>query len=146
MPNNLSFFGLQDGNKSIYDGQTLSSVSITGAGSGPGSGIYPSACPDPIMECTDTVALNQFLELIKNLYDIIEESFPSANTKAPIIAQYKVGARANPFTFVRFAWIKANPGQKLYPSISAALAIKDLYLANGLDWTTDPLILTYLPI
>ena len=90
------------------------------------------------------MALNEFFALIANLHDIIEESFPSATTKAPIIAQYKVPGRANPFTYVRFAWIKANPGQKLYPSISAALAIKDLYLANGLDWTSDPLILTYL--
>jgi hypothetical protein len=84
------------------------------------------------------------MSLITNLYEIIETSFPSANTMAPLIAIYKVSSRSNPFTFVRFAWIKANPGKTLYPSVSAALEIKDLYLANGLDWTQDPLILKYL--
>ena len=147
MANNVSIQGIQDGYKSIYDGKSQSSVSITGAGSasGPGSMVYPYGCADPITDCTDTVALNQLLSLIAKLYEIIEVSFPSANTKAPLIAQYKVPGRANPFTYVRFAWIKANPGQKLYPSLEAALAIKDLYLANGLDWTSDPLILAWLP-
>lgn len=101
-------------------------------------------CPDPVTDCTDTVALNEFLKLITNLYDIIEESFPSADTKSPFVAQYTAPARVNPFTYIRFAWIKANPGKKLYPSKEAALDIKELYLVNGMDWTKDPLILTYL--
>lgn len=103
-------------------------------------------CPDiiPITDCTDTVSLNEFLKLIENLYDIIEESFPSAVTKAPFVAKFAAPAKVNPFTYVRFAWIKENPGKKLYPSKEAALAIKELYLVNGMDWTKDPLILTYL--
>jgi hypothetical protein len=141
-------FALRDGIKSIYGGNSQGSVSITGSGSGSesGSGSGYMGCPEiiPITDSTDTLALNELLALIDNLYDIIETSFPSANAMASFIPEFTVPARLNPFTYVRFAWIKANPGMKLYPSIEAALTIKDLYLANGLDWTQDPLILTYL--
>ena len=144
MPSNVSMFALRDGTKSIYGGNSQGSVSINGSGSGLGSGSM--VCPEiiPITDSTDTLALNELLALIDNLYDIIETSFPSANAMASFIPEFTVPARLNPFTYVRFAWIKANPGMKLYPSIEAALTIKDLYLANGLDWTQDPLILTYL--
>jgi hypothetical protein len=122
----------------IGTGPSVSSVPSvssgpSGPGSGPGSG-----------DCTDTVALNQLLTLVNKLYEIIEVSFPSAKAMADFVAVFSAPARMNPFTYVRFAWIKANPGQKLYPSVSSALAIKDLYLANGLDWTTDPLVLAFL--
>ena len=145
MPSNMTTYGLRDGTKSIYGGNSQGSVSINGSGSGSGSGSC-SVCPEiiPITDSTDTLALNELLALIENLYDIIETSFPSANATASFIPEFTVPARLNPFTYVRFAWIKANPGMKLYPSIEAALTIKDLYLVNGLDWTQDPLILTYL--
>ena len=142
---NASTYGLQPGTKSIYGVNSQGSVSINGSGAGY-SGMGSMGCPDiiPITDCTDTVSLNEFLKLIENLYDIIEESFPSAVTKAPFVAKFAAPAKVNPFTYVRFAWIKENPGKKLYPSKEAALAIKELYLVNGMDWTKDPLILTYL--
>jgi len=153
MARNISVYGFQTGNKAIYGMNSQGSMSITGGlgtggigpGSGSGSGSGPSGPSGPgSSDCTDTVALNQLLTLVNKLYEIIEVSFPSAKAMADLIAAFTAPARMNPFTYVRFAWIKANPGQKLYPSVSSALAIKDLYLANGLDWTADPLILMFL--
>jgi hypothetical protein len=143
----MSTYGLQPGTKSIYGVNSQGSMSIIGSGSGSGMGSgLGMGWSDviPITDCTDTVSLNEFLKLITNLYDIIEESFPSANTKSEFIAKFTAPARANPYTYVRFAWIKAHPGKKLYPSKEAALDIKDLYLANGMDWSKDPLILMFL--
>ena len=142
---NASTYGLQPGTKSIYGVKSQGSVSINGSGAGY-SGMGSMGCPDiiPITDCTDTVSLNEFLKLIENLYDIIETSFPSAEAISSFIAQFTAPAKVNPFTYVRFAWIKENPGKKLYPSRNAALEIKETYLKNGLDWTQDPLILTYL--
>ena len=144
----MSTYGLLPGAKSIYGDKSMGSLSINGygLGSGLGSGLGYTACPEiiPITDSTDTFALNQLLSLIDNLYDIIETSFPSAKAMASFIAEYTVPARMNPFTYVRFAWIKENPGKTLYPSKDAALAIKELYLRDGLDWKQDPLILMYL--
>jgi len=161
----MTMHGLVRGAKSIYGDKSQEGlVSINGYGmgsgpeSGPGSGLGPGPgsepgigpgpgymdCPEPVTDCTDTLALNQLLFLIDNLYDIIEASFPSAKAMASFIAEYTAPVRMNPFTYVRFAWIKDNPGKTLNPSKEAALAIKDLYLRDGLDWSQDPLILTYL--
>lgn len=143
---NASTYGLQPGTKSIYGVNSQGSMSINGSGAGYSGMGMGMGCPEiiPITDSTDTVSLNEFLKLIENLYDIIETSFPSAEAISSFIAQFTAPAKVNPFTYVRFAWIKANPGKKLYPSKEAALDIKELYLVNGMDWTKDPLILTFL--
>jgi len=128
----------------MYGINSQGSVSIPGAGVGSAGYIGTPDFPGA-PGCTDTVALNQLLSLIAKLYDVIEESFPSTETTAAYIAKYTTHARVNPFTYVRFAWMKEHPCQTLYPSEEAALAIKELYLVNGMDWTSDPLILRYFP-
>lgn len=161
--------GLTPGNMSIYGYPNASaSVSIHGSGytvyAGPGSipgsgyifysgvGSIPGVGPDrftgpiaPSGPCNDAAQIAQLEALIAALYELIATLFPPSKAMSAFIAQYTAPARLNPFTYIRFAWIKANPGQKLYPSEEAALAIKDLYLANGMDWTSDPLILRYFP-
>ena len=116
----------------------------SGGGAGGGSTGGGTPKPGASTGCTDTLALRALQDLVTALYNIIETSFPPEVATSAFIAKYTVPARANPFTFVRFAWIKENPGKKLYPSKYSALVIKDLYLQYDLDWTNDPLILAYL--
>jgi hypothetical protein len=163
--------GLSPGNMSIYGyPNAMGSVSILGSGytitagmgsipgsgyiiySGPGSipgvgadqfsGVPASSTQGP---CDNAVQLAQLEALIESLYDLIANLFPASTAKSGFIAAYSAPARTNPFTYVRFAWIKANPGKKLYNTLESALAIKDMYLALGMDGSTDPLILKWLP-
>ena len=164
-----SLVGLGPGTSAIYGyPNSTASVSIMGSGytvySGPGSipgtgyatysgpGSIPGSgsstftgAPAPSVPCNNTALIAQLEALIDSLYDLIATLYPAAIATSDFIAAFSAPARMNPFTFVRFAWIKANPGKKLYPSLSSALAIKDMYLANGFDWSADPLILAFLP-
>lgn len=163
--------GLSPGNMSIYGyPNATASVSILGSGytitagmgSIPGSGyiIYSgpgsipgvgadqfSGVPDSstVGLCDNAIQLAQLEALIESLYELIANLFPAATAKSGFIAAYSAPARTNPFTYVRFAWIKANPGKKLYNTLESALAIKDMYLALGMDGSTDPLIVKWLP-
>ena len=162
--------GLSPGTMSIYGyPNATASVSILGAGyslyigpgSVPGSGyvIYsgPGTIPgvgvdtftgvpdSTVGVCDYTAQLAQLEALIESLYELIANLFPASTAKSGFIAAYSAPARTNPFTYVRFAWIKANPGKKLYNTLESALAIKDMYLALGMDGSTDPLILKWLP-
>ena len=121
-------------------------VVYSGPGTIPGVGANQfTGVPDPVEPCNDAAQIAQLEALIESLYKLIDSLFPGAKATSEFVAAFTAPARLNPFTYVRFAWIKANPGQKLYPSLEAALAIKDMYLANGMDWSRDPLILAYLP-
>ena len=159
IPGILSIYGFQDGSVSILGGTSSAAPSGSGRGYtlyyGPGSipGTGPttytgpgSTVITPTLVCDDfdfTAQIAQLEALIESLYILIESLFPPETAMSSFIAEYTVPARLNPYTYVRFAWIKENPGKKLYPSRNAALEIMEIYLKNGLDWTQDPLILRY---
>ena len=147
---NVSTYGVQNGRKSIYGIRDQGSVPIFGSVSvsGPGLdyGLGPQPQPEPgcPTTCTDTLALKGLQDIIASLYGIIEESFPSTKTTASLIAKYTAPARTNAFTFVRFAWMKENPGERLYSTKMSALLIQAIYLKYGLDGSKDPLIVKFL--
>ena len=160
VPGTVSIYGFQDGSVSVIGGSSGGSSSGSGQGYtiyfGPGSipGTGPTTytepgstvTKEPTLVCDDfdfTAQIAQLEALIESLYILIESLFPPEAAMSSFIAEYTVPARLNPFTYVRFAWIKENPGKKLYPSRNAALEIMEIYLKNGLDWTQDPLILRY---
>jgi len=121
-------------------------IIYSGPGTIPGVGVDTfTGVPDPVEPCNDAAQIAQLEALIESLYKLIESLFPASTAKSGFIAAYSAPARTNPFTFVRFSWIKANPGKKLYNTLESALAIKDMYLATGFDGSSDPLILAWLP-
>jgi len=121
-------------------------VIYSGPGTIPGVGADQfTGPPNPVDPCNNTAQIAQLEALIESLYKLIDSLFPASKATSGFIAAYTAPARTNPFTYVRFSWIKANPGKKLYNTLESALAIKDMYLALGMVWTSDPLILAWLP-
>jgi len=122
-------------------------VIYSGPGTIPGVGAdqFSGVPVSTVGVCNNAAQIAQLEALIESLYELIANLFPASTAKSGFIAAYSAPARTNPFTYVRFAWIKANPGKKLYNTLESALAIKDMYLALGMDGSSDPLILKWLP-
>jgi hypothetical protein len=78
--------------------------------------------------------------------DIVEQFFPATVTKSTAITKINAYAFMNDFTYVRFVWMKRNPGMFFdYNNLTLRYQLLDIYLEFGLtSWTTDTVVNTLL--
>jgi hypothetical protein len=110
--------------KSIYGGST----SVSNIGS-----IISNTC------CTD--ALKSLSSLFSVLESLVEIFFPSTAILNPMIADMSVIANVSDKVYVRLIWSNKNPDAYFFSSLVQRREILDIYIEEGLDYSTDPLFM-----
>jgi hypothetical protein len=143
--------------KSIYGGRTIGAITKQQIYGNVINGVDPTQCCTVVQPSIPPIQiLQQMVALIEKMKSAIEKFYPAGQSISQYIGEIKLSIRL-PFTvIVRLRWIELYATETIVDidgNISTIkkpfdknsevhhLQLKDLYLAAGRDWRTDPMFI-----
>lgn len=115
--------------------------SIYGGSESVSNPVYYNTVPYILSDACCTNALKALSSLFSVLESVVEMFFPSTSILAPMIANMSAKATVSDKVYVRLIWRHQYQDVFSPENLIQRLQIKDIYILEGLDYSSDPLFM-----